>query len=98
MLSNGTYEAVITIVNRGKGTAQKFMMTVATMRGATSTQVPPAAIQDIAPGRSSSSVFDFPASAAAPGLVAVLKFAEPYTGGDFSGSVRLTLPAAPATD
>ncbi len=98
MLASGSYEAVVTISNTGKGTAQLVMMTAATLGGTASVQTLPVALPDIAPGGSISTLFDFPASAGAPGSASALQFAGTYSGGNFGGSTRLTLPTAPATN
>jgi hypothetical protein len=98
MLSNGSYEAIVTVANTGKGTAKKVMMTAATLGGVASTSAVPATLPDIAPGGSTTALFDFPVSAGAAGSGSVIKFGGTYTGGTFSGSSRVTLPTAPATN
>jgi hypothetical protein len=58
MLANGSYEAVVTIANTGKGTAQKVTMSAATLGGVAPVQTLPVCLPDIAPGGSISTLFD----------------------------------------
>ena len=98
MLSDGRYEAIVTIANTGKGTAKAVKMTTASLGAASASSALPATLPDIAPGGSTTTLLDFPASAGAAGAASVLKFAGTYSAGSFSVSTRVALPTAPATN
>ena len=87
-----TYQETVKITNSGTGTAQKVTLTTVTLGSASATQALPALVGNIAPGGFSTVVFTFPSTAGAPGTAAVAKFSGTYTGGNFSNSVRTTLP------
>jgi hypothetical protein len=90
-ISNG-YQVSVKLTNSGTGTAQSVMMTIATLGAANPTQALPAALGNIAPGGFITAVFTFPTSAGAHGAASVLKLAGTYSTGNFTSSVRATLP------
>lgn len=87
------YQAVVTVMNSGTGTAQNVELTAATL-GAASGTVVPASLGSIAGGGSASVTVTFPASAGTPGAGTVEKVTGTYTGGSFGGSFRAVLPGS----
>lgn len=85
------YQASVTVVNNGTGTAQDVQLNNATLGTATGT-VTPILLGNLSPGASTSFVVNFPASAGSSGSATVEKFTGTYTGGTFGGSFRATLP------
>lgn len=91
-LSDGSYQAVLTITNSGTGTAQNVDLTSATLGAAAGTPVP-LVIGDIPPaGGSVTATVTFPSSAGAAGAAAAEKYSGTYTGGTFGASIRAKLP------
>ncbi|GGG85742.1 pectinesterase family protein [Edaphobacter dinghuensis] len=91
-LTDGSYQATVTITNNGTGTAQNVELTSATLGSAAGTPLPLAA-GDIAPGGGNTTVtLNFPSSAGVAGAAAVEKYSGSYTGGTFGGSIRAKLP------
>jgi pectate lyase len=86
------YQAVVTVVNNGTGTAQNVTLTTAAL-GSAGGMALPASLGNIAHGGGSASVtLTFPSSAGNPGAAVVEKLTGTYSGGTFGGSFRATLP------
>jgi hypothetical protein len=91
-ISDGSYQAAVTIVNNGTGTAQNVVLTAATLGSATGSTLP-LTVGDIAPAGGSATVtVSFASSAGAAGAAAVEKYSGSYAGGTFGGSIRAKLP------
>jgi len=92
LLSDGSYQATVTVKNNGSGTAQGVKLT-SVILGSTNGSPIPAAMGDIQPGASAVTTIVFPASAGAPGTATAERFTGIYTGGSFSGAIRVILPS-----
>ena len=92
LLSDGSYQATVTVKNNGSGTAQGVKLT-SVILGSTNGSPIPAAMGDIQPGASAFTTIVFPASAGAPGTATAERFTGIYTGGSFSGAIRVILPS-----
>lgn len=88
---SGGYQETITVTNKGAGVAPKVTITSASLGAATDAAVP-VSLGDLASGAATSVSIVFPASAGADHTVAVDKVGGSYTGGNFSSSLRVTLP------
>jgi trimeric autotransporter adhesin len=88
---SGGYQAVVTVVNSGTGSASNVMLTVATL-GTANGSVIPASFGTIAHGASASVTVTFPTSAGVSGAGVVEKLTGTFTGGTFGGSSRVVLP------
>jgi hypothetical protein len=91
-VGDGSYQAVVTVINTGTGTAQNVELTNASL-GSAAGNLTPTSLGDIQPGGSAIVTADFPASAGAPGASTVERLTGNYTGGSFGGSLRVTLPS-----
>ena len=92
---DGSYAATITLKNTGTGTALNVVLTTATLGTPSGTPLPQSA-GSIAPGGSSAPLYlTFPSTAGSSGAAVVEKLGGTYTGGSFTSSTRVTLPAAP---
>ncbi len=92
---DGSYAATITLKNTGTGTALNVVLTTATLGTPSGTPLPQSA-GSIAPGGSSAPLYlTFPLTAGSSGAAVVEKLGGTYTGGSFTLSTRVTLPAAP---
>jgi hypothetical protein len=90
-LNDGSLQALVTIQNVGNGAAANASLTGFTVGSATGTPLP-LSLGSIAAGASVTGTFSVPASAGASGAAVGGKIVGSYTGGTFSGSVRLRLP------
>lgn len=91
-LSNGGYQAVVTVTNNGTGTAQHVVISTAQLGAASGTPAP-ISLGNLAPAGGSGVVsITFPSTAGAPGAAAAEKYKGSYFGGSFGGSIRATLP------
>jgi len=85
---SGGYQAVFTVKNNGTGTAQNVQLTSATLGTAGGSPLPQV-LGDLAPNGGTASVtVTFPTA----GASGTEKFSGTYTGGTFSGSLRVSLP------
>jgi len=90
-VANG-YQAIVTVINSGTGTAQDVQLIGAALGSASGTPLP-ASLGDIHPGASASVIINFPFSSGAPKAATVEKFSGTYAGGGgFTSSLRATLP------
>lgn len=91
-LSDGSYQAKVTITNNGTGDALNVQLNDSELGSALGIE----GTQDLGTiphsGGSVTATVNFPASAGAPGSRVVEKFDGAYTGGTFGGSVRAVLP------
>lgn len=90
-LSNGSYQATVTVSNNGTGTAQNVVLTGSTLgtaNGTPSTQP----LIDIPPGGFAVTTLTFPSSTGSPEDHVIERFTGTYTGGTFGGSLRAVLP------
>jgi hypothetical protein len=94
-LSDGSYQATVTVTNVGTGTAQKVVLTSATFGAASGTPVPQPLI-DLAPGGIAVTTLTIPATAGTAGAPIVERFTGTYvqgnTTGTFGANVRSVLP------
>jgi hypothetical protein len=89
---SGGYQATVTITNNGTGTAQNVQLTGAVLGSASGSPLPQV-FGNIAPnGGSASAIVTFPASAGNSGAATAEKYSGSYTTGNFSTSIRATLP------
>lgn len=89
---DGTYTAFVTIKNVGHNTASSVVISSSTL-GAAATATPlPYAVGNIAAGAFVNSTLLYPGSAGGSGSVVTLKVSGKFTGGTFSGSLKVTLP------
>jgi M6 family metalloprotease-like protein len=94
---SGGYQATITVINSGTGPAANVQLNTATLGAALGTSLPKNLGTLAAAGGSATVTVSFPATAGNPGATVVEKYAGTYTGGSFSTSLRVVLPAsAPA--
>jgi len=87
----GGYQATVTVKNNGTGTGQNVQLTGATLGSANGTPIPQT-LGDIAPGGGIVVTTVTYATTAASGSAVVERFTGSFTGGTFSGSLRVTLP------
>lgn len=90
-LSNGSYQAVVTVQNTGSSAALAVTLTNMSVGSASALPLP-ASLGTIEVGAAASTTLTVPGSAGAPGSAVVERFAGTYTGGTFGGSVRAQLP------
>lgn len=89
----GGYQATVKVTNSGTGTAQNVVLTSAMLGSAAGTPSP-VNLGEVQPGASAVVTVNFPASAGAPGTTTIEKFIGTYTGGNFSATLRGTLPVS----
>ena len=87
----GGYQATVTVKNNGTGAGQNVQLTGATLGSANGTPIPQT-LGDIAPGGGTVVTTVTYATTAASGSAVVERFTGSFTGGTFSGSLRVTLP------
>lgn len=90
--ADGSYQAVVSLKNKGTGTAQYVQLLTATLGGKASTSMLPLAIGPIQPGATVAATLSFPPSAGASGSGSVMMIGGTYAGGTYSTSFRITLP------
>ena len=90
-LADGSFRAVLTVNNRGTGSALSVVVNTATLGSATGTPVPQS-IGDIPPGGYGLATINFPASAGSSGALVIERYTGAYSGGTFGQSIRATLP------
>lgn len=91
-LPGGGYQTVLTVTNSGTGTAVNVQLTGITLGSASGAPVPQT-LGDIAPNGGTASVtVTFPATAGASGTGTTERYSGSYTGGTFSGGIRVSLP------
>ncbi len=90
--SDGSYTANLTINNVGYNTAPNVTIAKATLGSAASSTTLPQSLGSLAAGASANASLNFPASAGSSGQKVTLKVSGKFTGGSFSGSLKVTLP------
>ena len=95
-LGNGSYQATVTTVNNGTGSAQNVKLTLATL-GAGSGAPIPQTIGNLVPGGGfATTTVTFPSSSGTSGSSVLEKYNGTYTAcptsGSFGASIRATLP------
>jgi|SRR5579884_25401 len=90
--SSGAYTAVVSLKNMGYLTAQNVTITSATLGSAFTSTALPVNVGSIAAKATGSATLTFPASAGTSGSVVYLKVLGAFTGGTYSGSLKVTLP------
>jgi len=90
--SDSSYTAKLTIKNIGYNTAPNLNLKSATLGAAATTASLPLSLGNLAAGASANASLHFPASAGSSGQVVYLKVSGTFTGGRFSGSLKVTLP------
>ncbi|HZT43652.1 MAG TPA: choice-of-anchor tandem repeat GloVer-containing protein [Chthonomonadaceae bacterium] len=90
--STGVITANITLKNVGYNAASNTNITKATLGAASTTTTLPASVGSIAAGSTGTASLTFPGSAGTSGQVVTLKVSGAFTGGKFSGSLKVTLP------
>jgi uncharacterized repeat protein (TIGR01451 family) len=95
-LGNGNYQATVTIVNNGTGTAQNVKLSTATLGLPSGTPLPQTLGNIIPGGGFVTTTVTFPSSAGTSGSVVAEKYNGTYTAcptsGSFGASIRATLP------
>jgi hypothetical protein len=86
----GSILVTVTVANAGGTAASKVALTGATLDGTSSSGLP-VALGSIPAGSKATTVLTFP-NVGATGSRSVLAISGTYTGGIFSGSLRVTLP------
>ncbi|HLV80790.1 MAG TPA: hypothetical protein VKT32_10930 [Chthonomonadaceae bacterium] len=89
--SSGNILVAVTLDNIGYNTAANISITKSTLNGVSATNLPVSA-GSIAAGTTSAASLSFPGSAGTTGQVVSLKVSGKFTGGTFSGSLKVTLP------
>lgn len=90
--SDGSYTAKLTIDNLGYETAPNVSVTSSTLGVASTSTALPISVGSIGGGAGGSVPLTYPASAGASGTKVTLKVSGTFTGGKFSGSLKVTLP------
>lgn len=90
--TTGAYTANINLKNTGYLAAPHVTITKATLGLANTNSALPLSMGSISAGTSGSASLIFPNSAGASGTVVSLKVSGTFTGGKFSGSLKVTLP------
>lgn len=90
--TTGVITANLSLKNMGYLTASNVRITKATLGAANTGSALPVSVGSIAAGASGSAGLSFPGSAGAAGTVVSLKVSGTFTGGTFSGSLKVTLP------
>src|SRR5579884_137355 len=88
---SGNIQATLTLSNIGYNSATNVSITKATLNGVSATNLP-ASGGSIAAGSNGAASLAFPGSAGTTGQVVSLKVSGKFTGGMFSGSLKVTLP------
>jgi uncharacterized repeat protein (TIGR01451 family) len=95
-LGNGSYQATVSVVNNGAGTAQNVKLTAATLGVPSGTPLPQSLGNIIPGGGFVTTTVTFPSSAGTSGSVVAEKYTGTYsacpTSGSFGASIRATLP------
>lgn len=90
--ATGAYTANVTLKNTGSLTAPNVRVTASTL-GAAATNTPlPLGLGSLAAGSALTTSLTYPGSAGASGTVVTLKVSGTFTGGTFTGSLKVTLP------
>lgn len=90
--TTGVYTANVTIKNIGHKTAANTTLTSTTLGTAATSTALPVALGTVPAGATASASLSYPASAGSPGSVVMLKIMGTFTGGRFSGALKVTLP------
>ena len=90
--TTGVYTATITLKNVGYIAAPNVTLKKATLGAAATTTALPANIGSLAAGASGGTSLSFPGSAGASGTVVALKVSGTFSGGTFTGTLKVTLP------
>ncbi len=90
-LGDGSYQATVTVSNRGTGTAVNVRLTQGSLGSANGSPIPQS-LGNIAPGGTAVTTVNFPSSAGASGAAVVERYNGSYNGGTFGTSIRATLP------
>lgn len=91
-VADGSYQAVITLNNKGTGTAQYVNLLSATLGGAATGSSLPQSLGPIQPSGAITATVNFPASAGVSGSGSVVTIGGTYAGGSYSTSFRVRLP------
>ena len=90
--TTGVYTANLSLKNTGYQTAPSVSITRATLNKVGTTSTLPVSVGSIAAGATGGASLTFPASAGTSGSVVILTVSGTFTGGKFSGSLKVTLP------
>lgn len=90
--ATGVYTATLTLQNTGYMTASGVRLTKATLGPTAASTTLPVSLGDIPPESSAVVSLSFPASAGASGSVVALNVTGVFSGGKFSGSIKVMLP------
>jgi predicted extracellular nuclease len=86
-LSDGSYQATVTVRNSGTGTAQNVTLTGAVI-GSTSGSPLPYALGDIQPGATATATILYPPLSGNPAAIPAQRYTGTYTGGTFVATIR----------
>lgn len=89
--ASGNYIAIVSLKNTGHLTAQSTTVTQATLNGSAATNLP-VTVGSIAAGATGTASLTFPSSAGSSGQSVKLALSGTFTGGAFTGSIKVTLP------
>ena len=89
---DGSYTATVSLQNTGYKTASTTLITASALGASATTSALPVNVGDIAAGTTASVSLNYAASAGKSGKVVTLKVSGKFTGGTFSGSLKVTLP------
>ncbi|HLK55516.1 MAG TPA: IPT/TIG domain-containing protein, partial [Chthonomonadaceae bacterium] len=87
-----SYTATISLKNLGFQTAPNVTLTKATLNAVKTTTTLPMSVGSIAAGSTGTASLTFPLSSGTSGSVVTLAVSGTFTGGKFSGSLKVTLP------
>lgn len=90
--SDGTYTATLTVKNIGYQTAPNLQVTKSTLGAANTSTTLPVSLGSVTAGSAATFTLSFPASAGSSGTSVSLKVSGKFTGGTFSGSLKVMLP------
>ncbi|HZT43214.1 MAG TPA: hypothetical protein VFA07_13675, partial [Chthonomonadaceae bacterium] len=90
--SNGTYSVTIGLKNIGYQAAPSTQIQKSTLGAAITSTSLPVSVGTIAAGSTGSAMLTYPGSAGSSGSTVTLKVSATFTGGTFSGSLKVMLP------
>jgi hypothetical protein len=90
--ADGSYQAVVSLKNKGTGTAQYVKLLSAKLGATAATSTLPLSLGPIQPGATITATVSFPSSAGVSGAGSALAIGGTYAGGSYSTSFRVVLP------
>ena len=90
--TTGEYTANVTLKNTGFQTAPSVTITSSTLGAAATNTALPVSVGSIAAGATATPALTYPSSAGTSGTKVTLKVSGKFTGGTFTGTLKVTLP------